>query len=134
MIIGVRKEANGRLYFYKEYASGRISEEELSKPPYNFSRVDVPDDYEDFNSADFNNDFTFNLERYKARKLKERKEFSVEQEEINELKQQLADMDYKTSKYVDGDYTEEQWQEIVNERKAIRTRIRELESLLEDEV
>lgn len=54
----------------------------------------------------------------------------LEQQEMDELKQQLSDMDYKTSKYVDGDYTEEQWQEIVAERKAIRERIRKLEKNL----
>lgn len=52
-----------------------------------------------------------------------------EQEYYN-LKQQLTEMDYKTSKYVDGEYTEEEWQEIVNERKQIRVRVRELETLI----
>lgn len=52
------------------------------------------------------------------------------QQEYYDLKQKLVDMDYKTSKYTDGEYTEEEWQEIVNERKAIRVRIRELEKLL----
>ena len=51
-------------------------------------------------------------------------------QEYNNLKQQLNDMDYKTSKYTDGEYTEEEWQEIVTERKAIRVRVRELEALL----
>ena len=46
------------------------------------------------------------------------------------LKQQLADMDYKTSKYADGEYTQEEWAEIVAERKSIRERIRELEKLI----
>lgn len=52
------------------------------------------------------------------------------QQEYNNLKQQLTEMDYKTSKYVDGEYAEEEWQEIVNERKQIRVRVRELETLL----
>ena len=55
---------------------------------------------------------------------------NVYQEEMNTLKQQLADMDYKTSKYADGEYTDEEWQVIVAERKAIRERIRELEKLI----
>ena len=55
---------------------------------------------------------------------------NVYQEEMNTLKQQLADMDYKTSKYADGEYTQEEWAEIVAERKAIRERIRELEKLI----
>ena len=41
-------------------------------------------------------------------------------------------MDYKTSKYADGEYTNEEWAKIVAERKAIRERIRELERLLSD--
>lgn len=55
---------------------------------------------------------------------------NVCQEEMNTLKQQLGSMDYKTSKYADGEYTQEEWQVIVAERKAIRERIRELEKLL----
>ena len=55
---------------------------------------------------------------------------NVYQEEMNTLKQQLADMDYKTSKYADGEYTQEEWAKIVTERKAIRERIRELEKLI----
>ena len=55
---------------------------------------------------------------------------NVYHEEMNTLKQQLADMDYKTSKYADGEYTQEEWAKIVIERKAIRERIRELENLL----
>ena len=52
------------------------------------------------------------------------------QREYYNLKQQLTEMDYKTSKYVDGEYTEEEWKEIVNERKQIRVRVRELETLI----
>ena len=55
---------------------------------------------------------------------------NVYKEELNTLKQQLESMDYKTSKYADGDYTDEEWQAIVAERKAIREKIRELEKLL----
>lgn len=55
---------------------------------------------------------------------------NVYHEEMNTLKQQLADMDYKTSKYADGEYTQEEWVKIVTERKAIREKIRELEKLL----
>ena len=55
---------------------------------------------------------------------------NVYQEEMNTLKQQLGSMDYKTSKYADGEYTQEEWAKIVEERKAIRERIRELEKLI----
>lgn len=47
--------------------------------------------------------------------------------EILKLQNKLAQMDYKTSKYTDGEYTDIEWQKIVAERKSIRERIRELE-------
>lgn len=49
------------------------------------------------------------------------------QERIAELKELLASWDYKTSKYVDGEYTEEEWQAIIEQRAAWREEIRELE-------
>lgn len=52
-------------------------------------------------------------------------------QEMNDLKNLLFQYDYKTSKYVDGEYTQKEWDNIVKERKQIRTRIRELEKLLE---
>lgn len=51
----------------------------------------------------------------------------VKQERIAELKQLLTDADYKGQKYLDGEYTDEEWQAIVAERKAWREEIRELE-------
>ena len=47
--------------------------------------------------------------------------------EIAELKKKLHEWDYKTSKYVDGEYTEEEWAEIKAQRKVWRDRINELE-------
>jgi len=49
------------------------------------------------------------------------------QQQIAVLKQQLAAMDYKGQKYIDGEYSPEQWALIVAERKAVRVQIRELE-------
>lgn len=51
----------------------------------------------------------------------------VKQERIAELKRFLADSDYWTSKYCDGEYTDEEWAEKVAQRKAWREEIRELE-------
>ena len=48
--------------------------------------------------------------------------------QIEKLKQNLADYDYKGQKYLDGEYTEEEWQEIVAQRKQWRQQIRELEN------
>lgn len=46
---------------------------------------------------------------------------------INSYKQQLADSDYKAIKYSEGWYTEEEYQEIKEEREKLRQAIRELE-------
>ena len=49
------------------------------------------------------------------------------QKRINELKQLLADADYWGQKYLDGEYTKEEWAEKVAQRKAWREEIRSLE-------
>lgn len=58
---------------------------------------------------------------YTAKELAER--------EIAELKKKLDEWDYKTSKYVDGEYTEEEWDAIKAQRKAWRDRINDLEKV-----
>ena len=83
MIIAIRKEPNGSLYIDKEIYSrtqeiideqGNITiqplftDETLSKPPYNYTKVEIDDKYSDCQSSDFNDDLTFNVEKYNARK------------------------------------------------------------------
>lgn len=50
------------------------------------------------------------------------------QTEIAELKQQLADTDYKAIKYAEGQITEEEYSETKEQRQTLRDRINELES------
>lgn len=57
----------------------------------------------------------------------EKPEEVVKQERIAELKQMLADADYWGQKYLDGEYTAEEWAEKVAQRKAWREEIRRLE-------
>lgn len=52
-------------------------------------------------------------------------------DEINKIQANLAAWDYKTSKHADGDYTEEEWANIVAQRKAWRAEINKLEKELE---
>lgn len=47
--------------------------------------------------------------------------------EIKQLKAKLCEWDYKTSKHADGEYTDEEWNAIVVQRKAWRVRINELQ-------
>lgn len=86
MFIAIRKEPNGSLYIDKEIYSrtqevqdeqGNIttqplfSDETLSNPPYNYTKVEIDDKYSDCIGADFNEDLTFNVEKYNARKQEE---------------------------------------------------------------
>lgn len=50
-----------------------------------------------------------------------------DKEKMEQLKRLLESWDYKTSKYVDGEYSNEEWAVIANERRAIREQIRALE-------
>lgn len=70
MIIAIRKEPNGSTYIDKT-ALQRFDEGTLKQPPYNYSFVEVKK--EDFEQSDFNDDLTFSLEKYNARKLNTQK-------------------------------------------------------------
>ena len=54
--------------------------------------------------------------------------------QIAVLKAQLTEMDYKTSKYADGNYTQFEWQTIVAERNGIRAQIGQLEQAAESQI
>ena len=87
MIIAIRKEPSGFIYIDKEICSrttkqidGVSGEEitvplfrpyELKQPPYNYTTIEVADEYADCIGADFNDDLTFSVEKYNARKEKE---------------------------------------------------------------
>ena len=86
MFIAIRKEPNGSLYIDKEIYSrtqevqdenGNIevvpmfTDEELSQPPYNYTKVEIDDVYSDCQASDFNDDLTFSIEKYNARKQKQ---------------------------------------------------------------
>ena len=83
MFIAIRKEQNGSLYIDKNIYSrtqkvqdenGNItiqplfSDETLSQPPYNYTKVEIDDKYADCVASDFNQDLTFNVDKYNARK------------------------------------------------------------------
>ena len=86
MIIAIRKEQNGSLYMDKEIYSrtqevqdeqGNITiqplftDETLAQPPYNYTKVEIDDKYSDCQASDFNDDLTFSIEKYNARKQKQ---------------------------------------------------------------
>ena len=68
MKIAIRKEPDGSIYISKT-ALERFDEETLKQSPYNFNFVEV--EKEDCEASDFNEDLTFNIEKYNVRKQKE---------------------------------------------------------------
>ena len=60
-------------------------------------------------------------------------EKTVIQGEINELKQLLANSDYKAIKHSEGEMSEEEFAPVREQRQAWRVRINELEEQLEAE-
>ena len=65
MRIAIRKELNGLIYVDKN-AINRFDEQTLRQPPYNFNFIEV--DKEDCESCDFNDNLSFNIEKYNKRK------------------------------------------------------------------
>ena len=86
MFIAIRKEPNGSLYIDKDIYSRKqevqdengdiiiqplFTDETLSQPPYNYTKVEIDDKYSDCQASDFNDDLTFSIEKYNARKQKQ---------------------------------------------------------------
>lgn len=70
MYIAIRREPSGRIYMDKTFFS-RYNDNDLGR--YNYTKVEVPNEYFEFvYDVDFNDDLTFNEERYLARVEKER--------------------------------------------------------------
>ena len=107
MFIAIRKEPNGSLYIDKDIYSrtqevqdeqGNItiqplfSDETLSQPPYNYTKVEIDDVYSDCQASDFNDDLTFNVDKYNARKQKENKlNYKKEVERLVALRYDIYD-------------------------------------------
>ena len=137
MFIAIRKEPNGSLYIDKNIYSrtqevqdenGNIitqplfTDETLSQPPYNYTKVEIDNQYSDCQASDFDEDLTFNLEKYNNRKLKE-KNIKL----IDDYKRKLTETDYKAIKYAEGLISETDYTPIKAERENYRKAINSLE-------
>lgn len=139
MIIAIRKEPNGSLYMDKDIYSrtqevqdenGNIevvqmfTDEELSQPPYNYTKVEIDDVYSDCQASDFNDDLTFSIEKYNARKQKqdneeyENKIVALIRQKYN-VNQELAILrqrDAKPQEFVEyNEYVEQCKEQVKNE-------------------
>ena len=98
------------------------------------SRKYSMDDYGDYFTV--RTDEEKELVRYKDLTPDEKKEYDKKThnesllKEINELKKEMTDNDYKQMKYIRGEYSEEEWEEIKFWFQEKASQIRELESQL----
>lgn len=69
----------------------------------------------------------YNGKLYFEDELPEKPQSVINAERVAELKQFLLDADYWGQKYIDGEYTEAEWNEKKAQRKAWRDEIRRLE-------
>ena len=74
MFIAVRKELNGSIYFDKDFFK-RYNDTELDK--YKYTKAYIPDNVTDIQSSDFNDNLTFNIDKYNARIEKEQEERAI---------------------------------------------------------
>ena len=156
MFIAIRKEPNGSLYIDKEIYSrtqevqdeqGNItiqplfSDETLSQPPYNYTKVEIDDKYADCIHLDFdftNDTFVFNIAKYNKRK-----NIKLARAEIAELKTWFDTIYTKQEQKLrrlitlkilcdDGQRPEDKLITLYNEAERKRKRIQDLEAILID--
>lgn len=108
------KERRGQYHYktIKEYPNGGKDVEEIC----DIEPIEARDEYYE----------ELNVYVYIPYTERELKQMEIKSR-IMELQNLLASWDYKTSKYADGDYTDEEWAEIVAQRKAWREEINILE-------
>ena len=95
MIVGIKKIDN------KFYLDKGISfDEKYTKEHYNYKVVEVGDAFEDCTGSDFNEDYSFNIEKYNSRKENENR-----QRRIQELKNLLDKTDYIVTKLAEMQIT-----------------------------
>ena len=130
MKVCIRREPNGSIYIDKT-ALERFDEKILTEPPYNYSFVDV--EKEDCDASDFNDDLTFNINKYNKRKNK-----YILEKELSELHDWLDNYyDNQVKQYnrclrLNQPYDKD-INELDNQAKSYQERIREIKDLLKQE-
>lgn len=102
MKVAVRKEPEGYIYIDKTFLE-RFTEEQLEE--YNYTLVEIDDKYSDCEGYDFNDDLTFNIEKYKARI-----QSKDDEEKLYILQTNLEKTDYIANKLIEAETEEERQQ------------------------
>lgn len=102
MKVAVRKEPEGYIYIDKTFLE-RFTEEQLEE--YNYTLVEIDDKYSDCEGFDFNDDLTFNIEKYKVRI-----QSKDDEEKLYILQTNLEKTDYIANKLIEAETEEERQQ------------------------
>lgn len=91
MKIAIRKEPNGIIYIDKNLRD-KI---DYTLPPYNFTIIEIEEQYKDCINEDFNDNLTFSVDKYNARQLEMGKQARIGEIRIrlNELSQDFVQAD-----------------------------------------
>ena len=87
----------------------------------------VAESWENYQETEKNILYGYDGKLYFEDKVPEKPQEVINQERIEELKELLSAADYWGQKYIDGEYTPEEWEEKKAQRKAWREEIRRLE-------
>lgn len=93
MRIAIRKEQNGSIYIDKHLRHNI----DYTKSPYNFTLIEV--EKEDCEGCDFNDDLTFNIEKYNTRK-----QLEEHQKRIPEIQLRLDQLSQDFIQDIAGEY------------------------------
>lgn len=118
MEIAIRKEQSGAIYIDKNLRS----DIDYTQAPYNFKIIYIDKTYKDCQGSDFNDDLTFSVEKYNARKLKESNLSRIE-----ELLELLKGYDYIGTKIATGRGTREEYATEIEQMNEWAREINELE-------
>ena len=132
MIVAVRIE-KGLLYIDKEIFSRKqpiqdefgnfiplFTEEELAKPPYNYTKVEIEDIYSDCETSDFNEDLTFSPIKYIDRKQREKDEIRIAEikPRLEQLSQDIV-QSLAGAKFDDLEERKQEFQTLHNELRIL---------------
>ena len=118
MFIAVRREPNGSLYMDKNFFS-RYNDSDLGR--YNYTKVEVPEEcFYDLSVEDFNENLTFNQEKFEARLQREEdfRKLPKLRERLKELSEDIVQIQCGAV-FEDKDDRIAEFQEVHNEIRRI---------------
>ncbi len=118
MLIAIKKLQNNQVYIDKTFIE-RFGEEYADK--YGYSLIEIEETYKDCDSVDFNEDLTFNIDKYNARKQRHK-----DNKRISEIKTRLEQLSQDIIQSLAG----AEFEDMVERQKEFQTLHNELRILL----